>query len=158
MDDYIAKPIRNTDLASALSRWLPATADAAVHRGAGPESAPGSSPIDRQVLGVFRDESQADGDGFLAELIGSFLAEAPLRIAGARQAVAKVDAAALRMAAHSLKGSSSTLGANNLASLCSSLEARAKSGSVDKTASELIGQVESEFERVREALEAELGS
>ena len=161
MDDYISKPVRHPDLEAMLNRWLPQSPHA-VSRGssaAGAAAQPDESgPIDTSVLDNFRELGAKGATGFLADLIGQFLREAPDRIERLRTAVTQVDADALRMAAHSLKGSSGTLGANNLASICGSLETQAKTGSIDQKAGEMLSRIVDEFARVREALESELRS
>jgi len=159
MDDYIAKPVRLPDLEKTLGRWLrrdTAAGAPAVEEPKTPEAPAETAPVDHEVLDSFREAGQGRARGFLAELIDQFLREAPERIDRVRQAVDRIDAEALRMAAHSLKGSSSTIGAAGLASICASIEAQARDGSIDRGASVLLDRLDHEFCRVREALEAEL--
>ena len=111
------------------------------------------SAIDSKVLDDFR----GSGDGaeaFLTMLIEQYLAEAALRMAEVKDAVDRRDAAALRLAAHSLKGNSGTVGAKKLASVCGELETLARDTALDGTPALLI-KLEEEFTRVRGALERE---
>ena len=111
------------------------------------------SAIDSKVFDDFR----GSGDGakaFVAMLIEQYLAEAALRMAEVRDAVERRDAAALRIAAHSLKGNSGTVGAKTMASVCGELETLAGNSTLDGTAA-LIIKLEEEFTRVRLALEME---
>ena len=55
-----------------------------------------------------------DDDSFLKEIIGIFIEDTPARIAELRQAHAAGDVATFSRAAHSIKGSSSNLGAARL--------------------------------------------
>jgi len=68
-----------------------------------------------------------------------------------------VDVHALGLAAHSLKGSSGSMGAKTMAALWAELEDRARNGAIDGIAA-LLGQLEDEFGRVREALYAQVRS
>ena len=90
---------------------------------------------------------------FLAELMDTFLNEAPQLLADMRQAVEDRDAAGLRLAAHSLKSNSTDFGAMTLSNLCWELEGMGKAGTLDGVA-EKVAQVEAEYERVKPAMEA----
>lgn len=69
----------------------------------------------------------------------------------ALQALEQKQGDSLRRAAHTLKGSSASLGAMTLASLCQELEALGKAGTMAGVA-ERIAQVETEYELVKIAL------
>ncbi len=68
-----------------------------------------------------------DDSSFLKEIIGIFLEDTPARIAELRVAMAGGDASTFSRAAHSIKGSSSNLGAARLRSLAERLEHDSKS-------------------------------
>ena len=68
-------------------------------------------------------------------------------------AVATGDGAGLHRAAHSLKAGAATLGATDLAAVCSAVEALAEAGDL-AAAADLVPAVESEYDRARDALEA----
>ncbi len=68
---------------------------------------------------------------FLAELIDTFLADAPAQVAAMREAVAAGAAEALVRPVHTLKSSAATFGATELTERCRALEAQARSGSLD---------------------------
>jgi HPt (histidine-containing phosphotransfer) domain-containing protein len=69
-----------------------------------------------------------------------------------REALSRNDGTRLRESAHSLKGTASNLGARTLASLCTELEKRGKSGSFEDVEGILAG-VERQYEAVCAALE-----
>ena len=71
-----------------------------------------------------------------------------------RDAVETGQATKLRQAAHTLKGSSASLGAKALAAKSHELEKIGRGGSVEG-AGVLLPQLEAEFDRARRALEAE---
>ena len=67
--------------------------------------------IDPQAIENLRILNPDDGDAFLREIAEIFLADTPKRIAELDQTLATGDAVAFVRAAHSIKGSSSNLGA-----------------------------------------------
>jgi HPt (histidine-containing phosphotransfer) domain-containing protein len=75
--------------------------------------------IDRNVFGELQATAGAD---FVAELVDTFLEEAPGMLASLRQARAQGNADAFRRAAHSLKSNSLTFGASALAAQARALE------------------------------------
>jgi histidine phosphotransfer protein HptB len=75
--------------------------------------------IDR---GVFSELQSTVGAEFAAELIGTFLEEAPGQLAELRTSFVNGDADAFRRAAHSLKSNAQTFGATQLAALARDLE------------------------------------
>ena len=161
MDDYISKPVSHPDLEAMLGRWMSESPQAASGGSAGPvvvRQPDASRPIDTSVLDYFREEGEKGATGFLADLIGQFLREAPGRIERLRRALTDVDAGALRLEAHSLKGCAGTIGANQLASICALLETQSAAGPVGGGADQTLLRLDAEFARVREALETELRS
>ena len=79
--------------------------------------------IDRLVLAV-----GDDGRDVVAELVATFLAEAPLRLADLRRGVASGDGREAGRPVHSLKSAAATLGALDLAELCRTAEALSRAG------------------------------
>ena len=76
--------------------------------------------------------SSVGGDtGFVAELIGTYLDDAPVHLAEIAAAGASGDAAALVRPAHTLKSSSATVGAMQLSVRARSLEMAGRSGEID---------------------------
>lgn len=75
--------------------------------------------IDQTVFDDLKDTAGAD---FAAELVETFLEEAPGMIAELRAAAEGGDADAFRRAAHSLKSNANVFGASNLAEKARDLE------------------------------------
>ena len=73
-----------------------------------------SSVLDQTAIENLRALSPDDGDVFLREIIGIFIEDTPRRIAELHASRASLDAPAFTRAAHSIKGSSSNLGASEL--------------------------------------------
>jgi HPt (histidine-containing phosphotransfer) domain-containing protein len=111
--------------------------------------------LDSEILAALRSLQEDGEDDLLAELIDLFLEDAPERLASVKEAVNASDWAGLADRAHSLKGSCASLGAVNMASLCARLEAMGRNLAQRSDAVDLIGDLEDEYVRVREALERE---
>gem|GEM_PF-1263286 len=155
MDDYISKPVQVADLQNAIEHWGRTTMDhpslpsnsAASLTGNGldlPEA------IDKKVLADLRTLQSAAEPDLVERLFGMLQADAPKLIDAMREAVTRADADGLRHAAHSLKGSSASLGAKHLSALSAAVEKAAKAGSLVETGQ--IDQIENEFHRVLRAI------
>jgi PAS domain S-box-containing protein len=145
MNDYVAKPIRAEELATALKRVRPRGNGAARSDGG-----VGYVSLDDEALQNLRD---LGGDEFLGEVIGAFLADAPTLIATLRNALPQGNTEELRRAAHTLKSNGATLGAESFATLCRTAEQRAKAGELDGF-SDLVDRIEQEYAPLEEALTA----
>ena len=94
-----------------------------------------------------------DDPELIAELVDAFLDEAPVRLDELRTGVAQGDLVLAGRAAHTLKSNGFTFGARTLGELCQELETAAQNGHLDE-ASPLVARVETEWSRVRPALDA----
>ena len=98
-------------------------------------------------LETYRELQDTAGAEFVAELVGTFLEEAPAMLAELRAARAARDADRFRRAAHSLKSNSHAFGAMTLGALARELEL----GGLDVDASRLEA-LETEYARAAAAL------
>lgn len=142
MDDFVAKPIRLSDMSHIAQKWghaarvnLPAAA---------------VEPRLDGVLDLARlDEVVAlvDGDNkFLYEMLADFVNHLPERTAAIGQAIGRGDAGELMRESHKLKGTSSTLGAVRLAGVAGELEAigvEGKTAAAEALLPKLNGEAES---------------
>jgi HPt (histidine-containing phosphotransfer) domain-containing protein len=142
MNDYVAKPIRAEELVAALKRARP------LSNGGGGSAEVAPVSLDDEALGNLRD---LGGDEFLGEVIDAFLADAPELVAALRRSLDGANTEELRRAAHTLKSNGATLGAEQFAELCRTLEQRAKADELDG-ASELVERIEQEYRPLEEAL------
>jgi HPt (histidine-containing phosphotransfer) domain-containing protein len=95
----------------------------------------------------------ADGDdSFLKEIIGIFIDDTPVRLKEMRDAFAANDQATFSRAAHSIKGSSSNLGALRLRALAEMLERSSKTSDLTGLDAELP-KIEAEFAIAKVELE-----
>lgn len=105
-------------------------------------------PVD---LGVLNSLAEAQGEGepdLIVELIDLYLADTPRRVAAMREALANSDGLLLARVAHVLKGSSSTLGASQVAESCAELELLAREASFQKVAL-VLDRLEQELTSLR---------
>ncbi len=158
MDDYISKPIRVEALIEALEKGAAGVharrADKTTEQAHTETEMTAIQPqhyLDRAALDNLR--TMAGDPEFLAQLIDTFLEDAPQLLDDLRQALDKKDAAGVRLAAHSLKSNGADFGATTFSQLCQQLEMRGKSGQLGG-AKALLTQIEAEFKNVKAALEA----
>ena len=143
MDDYVSKPIRVDVLIEALSKCQPKIKTNSFvlnsqdnNEGNNEDiTTPNSTQVlassdalDTKILQSFRQMVGEDAEAFLAEMIDCYLEDTPKLLQEINQAIREANAPNLRRAAHTLKSSSITLGAKNLANLCKEIEAIAKNG------------------------------
>ena len=95
--------------------------------------------------------------GFLNELVAEYRADGASRVADMRAALAAGEAEDLRRAAHTLKSSSASLGANDLAEACREVEAAAREGRLEGLG-EKVDAIAIEFDEVVAALETRVGT
>jgi HPt (histidine-containing phosphotransfer) domain-containing protein len=79
-------------------------------------------PIDPAAFAELLDTVGGDQE-FLAELVGTYLADSPVQFADLRAALAAGDAASARRASHSLKSTSASMAALRLSAICREIEA-----------------------------------
>ena len=144
MDDYVAKPIRQNELAEALRHARPVASAVTPHA---------------EAIGVALDPSAVEslrelgGDPFLVKVIDTFLSDAPAIVAALRTTHEQGDREGLHRAAHTLISNGETFGARRFSDLCRELETRAKSGELDGTA-ELVDRIEREYPALEKTLAA----
>ncbi len=131
MDDYLAKPIHETELQRVLQRFLPAQ----------------SATLDAETVARLRGM----GDGFFAEVANVYLQDAPARLAAIRAAAAANDARALAAAAHAFRSGSGNIGATEVHQLCSELEGMGNEGRLSGV-SDTVTALEQAFARVEHEL------
>lgn len=108
--------------------------------------------IDPEAIENLRALTPDDPDSFLRDIIGIFLDDTPARIADLRKSLASGDRPEFTRAAHSIKGSSSNLGASRLRAISAELEQRGKSEHIAALAP-LVDDLENAFASARQALE-----
>jgi PAS domain S-box-containing protein len=141
MNDYISKPVHLRELQSALER-----ADTKLSR-----KREHQCPDERLSMEAWRDLGIADSAEAVAELLDLFRKDGAFRVQQMLTAAAEKNTKQWLAAAHSLKGSSSNLGARSLSALCADAEKTARAeNSISLT--DLSRKIKGEFERVIEAI------
>lgn len=102
--------------------------------------------IDPQAIENLRALTPGDNDEFLREIVGIFLEDTPQRIAELDQSLTGNDPSRFTRAAHSIKGSSSNLGAMALRAVAERLEHQSKQNGLTGL-EPLIAELKSEFAR-----------
>jgi len=163
MDDYISKPFRRDALAAMLARWSSAPVEHSEDPHTeektmvpDPEAAVPAA-IDQRALDGIRSLANDTTPDLLDQVIRLYLGSATELLDQLRAGLQAHDNDAVRAAAHTLKSSSANLGATVLADMCKQLEHAARAGTLGPRLPS-ITQVEAEYDRVRIALERELGA
>jgi PAS domain S-box-containing protein len=142
MNDYIAKPIVFDELRKTIAKYF--SDDSEIHVTL-------DQVMDTKVLDNLHALEQNRLTHIAAEVLETYLSHAPTCLRDLQTALEKGDAEAIANAAHSLKGSSSTLGMKQMTELCASLEAKGRNKDL-KGAPELLNQAKEEFEKIRQAI------
>ncbi len=154
MDDYLAKPVKQGDLGKTIARWIPDQST--------PDERKESVLVEKRELihdcvdsAILEDLRQLDAScNLLSTLITHFLEDVPPRLAALQDALRQGDGPTLARIAHELNGSSGNLGVRKMRQLCVDLQALGKTKDLTK-AGNLLAQLVSEFELVRQRLMAE---
>lgn len=107
--------------------------------------------LDQATFDELFDSLGGDAE-FLAELIDTYITDAPAQVDAMRAALAGGDAEGLVRPVHTLKSSSASLAALGLAERCRGLELSARTGSLEGAA-EAVEGIGAEVDRVIAALE-----
>jgi CheY-like chemotaxis protein len=134
MDDYVSKPIRPEELATALARS---------------ELRETEPVLEPAALGRLRETVGGEED--LAELVAIFLRDTARLLVELGHSLEAGRADEARRHAHTLKSTAASFGATRLTELCRRIESLAKGGSVEE-AGGFLAEVDAEFSRVRAAL------
>lgn len=146
VDEYMVKPIRIEVLGKILAQWAPVTVD--------PDSLPfaavESGPQDQARVEISHAIQRLSADldeELVREVVVLFLEDTRVRIEEIRKLSASQDWTQLYAAAHKVKGSCGSLGAQALMAECERLENLARSGSRDQI-EDCIERVSQHFERI----------
>lgn len=82
-------------------------------------------------VATFRSMDRSGKGLFVGRVIKAYLADSPKQMANAKDALATKNPQALRLAAHTMKSASATIGADGLAAICRDIESQAIQGQLD---------------------------
>ncbi|MBF0126704.1 MAG: response regulator, partial [Magnetococcales bacterium] len=131
MDDYLQKPFSQSEMGVILNRWLvhahpdtreetPAGAPEDAH--ADGESAPVAPVLDQVVVERILELARKGGGDLLDRMLDHYLTRTPELLAELQLALRQNDSEGVRVAAHTLKSSSLTMGVARLAELGRTME------------------------------------
>ncbi|HET7693680.1 MAG TPA: response regulator [Gemmatimonadota bacterium] len=147
MEDYLVKPVTIDQLRGALAKSRPVERE--MEDGAGAET----GTLDGVVLAQLRED--LGGPAPLNTIIALFLEKTPALVADLRDAVTRGDLDAVRRSAHTIKGTSATLGVRALSEKCRRLEEQARAGDLHDAAASLP-EIEEAYRAAEAALRAEI--
>ena len=168
MDDFLVKPFDELQIAEMLRRWVPGCERAPrdktethdERRGATNGAAESGLPpiIDVDAINRIRAVQGRNAGSLFERVVAQFATTAPTLVSALRRELEAGDAEAVWRAAHSLKSSAATLGAERLARRCVQIEVLARESGVGAVRS-LVEVLESDLiaaqEGLRTLLEAE---
>lgn len=159
MDDYLSKPIKAKDLLNMIQSWLNHSQKSATDYAAAiPEKKQmNETTIDPDALAPIRSLEADYGSELLKQVIKTYLDNSGKLIQTLEQAWSMGDFKAIRMASHTLKSSSSQVGAHGLAELCRTVENDARNQSYDASGQALIA-IQQKFAQTCILLQAYLDS
>jgi two-component system, sensor histidine kinase and response regulator len=156
MNDYLAKPIKSSELLEVLERWLPVGPDV---RSSQPSGTPDAAPravtaapkaVDEPVFDEAVLLDVLDGDRqAAAEIAAEFLDDAVVQVSGLQLAVECGDRQEIKRRAHTLKGASASVGARALRTRAAGLEKIAEAGA-DGDVLKLLHGIERQLARLQE--------
>jgi histidine phosphotransfer protein HptB len=117
---------------------------------------PDTPAIDPAAVSNLMDLNPGDNGEFLREIVSIYLEDTPKRIAELKSSLASGDASTFTRAAHTIKGSSSNVGAVALKGVAERMEMLSKRDG-PKAAGPLIADCEAEFARAAAELRAIAG-
>jgi PAS domain S-box-containing protein len=152
MNDYLAKPVRLSNLKSTMDKWLPAAPQAQpLNQGDVPETAT-SPPADLSVLMSMVGDDPAD----IRAVLGTFRNTSETLGKELNEAIMAGSVTAAREITHKLKSGARSVGAGRLGNICERLEDVAAAGDAPLLA-QLWPDFESELVVVRRYLDGLTG-
>jgi HPt (histidine-containing phosphotransfer) domain-containing protein len=160
MDDYLSKPIKAAELLEVLERWLPARPDARPKGLSRPSETSDTAPPDTACVPDTQDEPVFDEAVLLevlggdreaaAEIAAEFLGDAAVQVRELQLAVGRGDGQEIRRRAHTLKGSSASVGAQALRAHAAGLEQIAEADGGQESVLESLYGIERQLARLQE--------
>ncbi|MCL2459248.1 MAG: ATP-binding protein [Desulfobulbus sp.] len=143
MVDYLAKPLDFNKLQAVLTRWLPELRSSIVPGATRAEES--SEPVIQTAVNEVVLRRLQENVGDITPAVGVFLRSLDQRLAELNRAVLARDPEAVNKVAHTMRGSSSQFGAEELAQLCLLAEQIGKSGNmqqIDRIHGQIIRSVD----------------
>jgi CheY-like chemotaxis protein len=151
MDDFLSKPMHLYELVDALKR-CPSYLTQTPHDQKVPSAPPQIAAQSNSAISLSDDLAE----DILDDLQELFLVDTEQLLADMEQAIAAGDSTTLERAAHTLKSSSATMGADKLATLCAELEDQLRTGKLGDDVQKMgnyVTKITLEYAQVRQTME-----
>jgi len=158
MDDYISKPVKLEDLAAKLTHWE--SGAGAVSSGNFEAAQPtndGIPALDRGRLDTLKSLDPENDGEFYVKLLDTFIQSAKGDIDAMENAIQSATFQKLRDKAHSLKGATRNVGAEEMGQACQDLEVLADTGKSEEIDARFM-QLKRAFDRVEKEIQREIAS
>ncbi|ETW94841.1 MAG: hypothetical protein ETSY1_33150, partial [Candidatus Entotheonella factor] len=156
MDDYLSKPVREPEFTAMLKQWVPqlsydevVAAEAGEHVAQPPTFA--TPALDHEIVSTLQAMGDEADPTFFREVVEAFFADTAELITQLQQAITSEEIVTVERTAHTLKGSSTNVGALGMAAICYELQSVANVENAVETAA-CLTRLEHEFTRVRQEL------
>jgi DNA-binding response OmpR family regulator len=132
MVDYLIKPLDFNKLQAVLTHWLPELRPSIVPKSHARNEIEGGATGIQMAVNTAVLQRLREHVGNITPVVGVFLRSLDRRVTELDRAVQARDAEAINKVAHTMKGSSSQFGAEDLAQLCLLAEHMGKSGNIQQ--------------------------
>ena len=149
MVDYLIKPLDFNRLQQVLSRWLPELKTSVLPKSLQKEQDVDSIGVSSTVVNATSLARLREHVGDITPVVGVFLRSLDRRLEELRQAVNSQNAEGVNKVAHTMKGSSSQFGAEELAALCLQAEQMGKNKNL-RQGEKILTQIEQAVEKVHQ--------
>lgn len=152
MDDYLSKPVKKEELKKTLAQWLiydtlPQSTNSACATREVAEKSEQHPLVDQQVLASLKELMEEE----FPALVNSYIEDAPKLLADILSSSKEAEREVLVRAAHTLKSSSSNLGAKQLATIAEAIETQGQAGKLGAAAA-LIPSLKTALDETMETL------
>ena len=146
MDDFLTKPIYQTDLSRVVQQWVARSSDNSEKPHDKNDQCENNDTSRKKIMNVEIDESALDAirslqrtgkPDILARIVNMYMEKSPELISAIREGAAANDCDKVKMAAHTLKSSSAYVGASAMAEACSRVEAKASNDQLGEAADDI---------------------
>jgi len=123
MNDYLSKPVNPRPLFETIDRWVGDRGTSSPPNASNPALLPNAAPAEPLSAAAYAELSAHLGADELSTLIREFVDEFPARLASMEEVATEGELNELKRIAHSLAGSSSTIGLTEIAQGLRAIEA-----------------------------------
>ncbi|CCK78447.1 hybrid sensor histidine kinase/response regulator [Desulfobacula toluolica] len=173
MDDYLSKPFKSEMLQFIINRWSVSGKDRELHReintkkhgsdilhkcpenNNSTDNTKSSTVIDPNAIQIIKDLQMEGEPSILPRVINTYIESTESKISDLKCNISKVTVKDLQILAHNLKSSSANMGAMRLSEISKELEMSCRNNAIEN-AQPCIDEIESEFIKVKSALEMEI--